>query len=158
LIGSLDEFFEMLEMKGKGMAELLVLAELEEGPKSVYETLLSLKEKGLPIAMSTTYTLMKSLEQKGFVEALGEGKGKKYALTEEGKKYLEENREYLEKIRYGLKKLELAKAMGLDQAVMMIKDIFKVVDKLEPEERSRITSALMKAMAEIKPIIVNKLA
>ena len=155
MIDSLEDFFEMIDLKARGMAELVVLNELTE-PKSAYETYSALSEKGIPIGISTLYTSLKELENKGFIKPLGEGRGRKYVITEKGKQYLKEREKELEKINRGIRRLKIVKSMGALQLIDLVRDLFKVADELTPEERAEISKALTEAISKVRPIIAAK--
>jgi len=155
MITSMDEFFELLELKARGMTELLVLSEFER-PKSAYEALSSLREKGVPIGISTLYTMIKELEEKGLIEGDGKNRGRKYKITDEGVEVLEERKEELEKIKRGIKKFDIMKRIGAFEIFEMLRELFKRADELTPEERVEVAKVLMETMMKIKPILASK--
>lgn len=73
----------------RGFLNILVLKELDEGPKSGYELMKRMEERiGTKPSPGSVYPLLDQLKKDRLVTFRGDGRAKEYRLTAEGKKRL----------------------------------------------------------------------
>jgi DNA-binding PadR family transcriptional regulator len=83
-------------MLAQGDLKLLAIALIAEQPRHGYELIKLVEEKtsgAYSPSPGVVYPTLTFLEEAGFVTAETEGAKKRYAITEEGRSYLEENRD-----------------------------------------------------------------
>jgi DNA-binding PadR family transcriptional regulator len=99
--GGGGDWFHIGRMLAQGDLKLLALALIAEQPRHGYELIKLLEEKtsgGYSPSPGVVYPTLTFLEEAGYVTAEIEGAKKRYAITEEGRAYLEENRDVAEAI------------------------------------------------------------
>jgi DNA-binding PadR family transcriptional regulator len=104
--GGDGEGFRIGRMLAHGDLKLLALALIAEQPRHGYELIKLIEEKtsnSYSPSPGVIYPTLTFLEEAGFVISESEGAKKRYAITEEGRTYLEENREIAD---MALKRLE----------------------------------------------------
>ncbi len=90
------DWFKVGRMLAQGDLKLLALALIAEQPRHGYELIKLIEEKtsgAYSPSPGIIYPTLTFLEEAGYVTAESEGAKKRYAITEEGKAYLEENRD-----------------------------------------------------------------
>ena len=83
-------------MLAQGDLKLLALALIAEQPRHGYELIKLIEEKtsgAYSPSPGVVYPTLTFLEEAGYVTAESEGAKKRYAITDEGRAYLEENRD-----------------------------------------------------------------
>jgi len=83
-------------MLAQGDLKLLALALIAEQPRHGYELIKLVEEKtsgAYSPSPGVVYPTLTFLEEAGYVTAESEGAKKRYAITEDGRAYLEENRD-----------------------------------------------------------------
>jgi DNA-binding PadR family transcriptional regulator len=79
--------------------KILILRTMQDQSLSGYGIIKAVEEKhGYALNPATLYPTLQLLQDQGCVETREQENKKVYALTEEGKKYLEENRERIDRI------------------------------------------------------------
>ncbi len=82
-----------------GHLKYLVLLALQERPLNGYDIIKAIeKDHGHAPSPAVVYPTLQLLEDQGYVNSSEHEKKKVYALTDEGKKYLEENREQIDQL------------------------------------------------------------
>lgn len=90
------DWFRVGRMLAQGDLKLLALALIAEQPRHGYELIKLIEEKtsgAYSPSPGVIYPTLTFLEEAGYVTAISEGAKKRYAITDEGKAYLEENRD-----------------------------------------------------------------
>jgi DNA-binding PadR family transcriptional regulator len=90
------DWFKVGRMLAQGDLKLLALALIAEQPRHGYELIKLIEEKtsgAYSPSPGVVYPTLTFLEEAGYVSAMSEGAKKRYAITEEGRAYLEENRD-----------------------------------------------------------------
>jgi len=88
-------------MLAQGDLRLIALAFIEQGPRHGYEIIKLVEEKTADWyspSPGIVYPTLTYLEEAGYVTASAEGSKKLYAITEEGRAYLEANREVVDAV------------------------------------------------------------
>src|SRR5689334_23895810 len=94
--GGGSDWFRVGRMLAQGDLKLLALALIAEQPRHGYELIKLVEEKTsgwYSPSPGVVYPTLTFLEEAGYVTAESEGAKKRYAITEEGRAYLEENRD-----------------------------------------------------------------
>jgi DNA-binding PadR family transcriptional regulator len=74
----------------KNFMDIIIMAELREGPLSGYDVISYIHNKfNLLVSSGTVYSLLYSLERNGLVEGAWNERKRTYKLTEKGKKTIE---------------------------------------------------------------------
>ncbi len=90
------DWFKVGRMLAQGDLKLLALALIAEQPRHGYELIKLIEEKtsgAYSPSPGVVYPTLTFLEEAGYVSAMNEGAKKRYAITGEGRAYLEENRD-----------------------------------------------------------------
>jgi DNA-binding PadR family transcriptional regulator len=74
----------------KNFMDIIIMAELRDGPLSGYDVISYIHNKfNLLVSSGTVYSLLYSLERSGLIEGAWEERKRTYKLTEKGKKTIE---------------------------------------------------------------------
>ena len=74
----------------KNFMDIIIMAELRDGPLSGYDVISYIHNKfNLLVSSGTVYSLLYSLERNGLVEGIWDERKRTYKLTEKGKKTIE---------------------------------------------------------------------
>jgi DNA-binding PadR family transcriptional regulator len=116
----------------RGFLNILVLKELDEGPKSGYELMKRLEERvGTKPSPGSIYPLLEELKKDRLVAFKGDGRSKEYHLTAEGKKRLkmidEKREECLKSFLGGMKMLSAMTGEDMTFPMAMVDSMRKGV-------------------------------
>jgi DNA-binding PadR family transcriptional regulator len=160
-------------MLATGDIRLLALALIAEQPRHGYEIIKLFEEKTAgwySPSPGIVYPTLTYLEEAGYVTAETEGSKKRYAITEEGRTYLEENRDFVDAVLERLTRLgeKVARWRGraeredeaprrrpavsrlLDAAIDNLRDIAAERLKADPDAEARLVDILARAAAELR--------
>ena len=86
----------------KGVAALMILAELSQGPKCGYEINSAISRRlGASLPPGYVYVMLRQLERRGLVEPLSQGgarRKKSYRITERGLAFLLQHEDKIDKL------------------------------------------------------------
>jgi DNA-binding PadR family transcriptional regulator len=146
-------------MFGHGDLKLLLLALIEQQPRHGYELIRTIEDMfhgQYSPSPGTVYPTLTMLEEMGYVAAQSEEAGRKrYAITDEGRAWLDENREEVEAVterteRKARLAAKLATPMAIRNAVHALKHALAMrMTKWDKGEAERIVAILERAAREI---------
>jgi DNA-binding PadR family transcriptional regulator len=99
--GGPEDWMRARRMLAQGDLRLIALAFIAEAPRHGYEIIKLLEEKTADWyspSPGIVYPTLTYLEEAGYVTASSEGSKKLYAITEEGRAYLEANRDVVDTV------------------------------------------------------------
>jgi predicted transcriptional regulator len=145
-------FFEEVEREAEEVLGLLVINLIKNGyskAEQIYEQTRTCA--GLPTNALMIRHIIDNLEKKGLIKR----EGNHYELTEEGEKHLKNNLERMNKMKEVLKRVKLAKAVGIPMALYALTELSRNLEKLSPQEREEIMNSLGTAVLTIKRILAK---
>ena len=139
----------------KGDLRFYVLLVLQEESLHGYGIMKTISEKfGYAPSPGVIYPTLQMLEDQGYVNVVEENGKKVYAITEEGKGYLEENQETITRIKDKMSYREKAESFGFKKDFgEMAFLIFSNQDFINPEKREQISQVIKEAKDRIRNII-----
>jgi DNA-binding PadR family transcriptional regulator len=143
------DWFRVGRMLAQGDLKLLALALIAEQPRHGYELIKLIEEKtsgAYSPSPGVIYPTLTFLEEAGYVTAESEGAKKRYAITGEGKAYLEENRDIADMV------LERLSTIG--QKVARMRRRFRRDDEDEGRNVPRLVDA---ALENLRSAAVKRL-
>ncbi len=143
-----------------GHVKYLVLLAVQEQPLSGYDIMRAVEnECGYVPSPAVVYPALRLLEDQGYVR-LSEQEGKKvYALTEEGKKYLEENRERIDQLTASFGQLKWNLLPGIGKRITSLAGtIFSNCGYLDDAKSKRIEDVLDETRKRVADIIFGNQA
>jgi DNA-binding PadR family transcriptional regulator len=143
-----------------GNLKYLVLLALQDQPLSGYEIIKALEnEHGRGPSPAVAYPTLRLLEDQGYVRLSEQENKKVYALTEEGKKYLEENRERIDQLTASLGQLKWNLLPGIGKRVTSLAGtIFSNCSDLDDVKTKRIENVLDETRKRVADIIFGNQA
>jgi DNA-binding PadR family transcriptional regulator len=146
-------------MFGHGDLKLLLLALIEQEPRHGYELIRTIEDMfhgQYSPSPGTVYPTLTLLEEMGYVAAHSEEGGRKrYAITDEGRAFLDENRDTVEAVMESTERkarfaAKLATPMAIRNAVHGLKHALAMrVSKWDKAEAERVVAILERAAREI---------
>ncbi|HET7929881.1 MAG TPA: PadR family transcriptional regulator [Rhodanobacteraceae bacterium] len=146
-------------MFGHGDLKLLLLALIEQQPRHGYELIRTIEDMfhaQYSPSPGTVYPTLTMLEEMGHVAAESEEGGRKrYAITDEGRSFLNENRDAVEAVMESTERkarfaAKLATPMAIRDAVHALKHALAMrVSKWDKAEAERVVAILERAAREI---------
>lgn len=146
-------------MFGHGDLKLLLLALIEQEPRHGYELIRTIEDMfhgQYSPSPGTVYPTLTLLEEMGYVVAKSEEGGRKrYAITDEGRAFLDENRDTVEAVMESTQRkarfaAKLATPMAIRDAVHGLKHALAMrVSKWDKVEAERVVAILERAAREI---------
>jgi DNA-binding PadR family transcriptional regulator len=146
-------------MFGHGDLKLLLLALIEQEPRHGYELIRTIEDMfhgQYSPSPGTVYPTLTLLEEMGYVAVQSEEGGRKrYAITGEGRAFLDENRATVEAVMESTKRkarfaAKLATPMAIRDAVHALKHALAMrVSKWDKAEAERVVAILERAAREI---------
>lgn len=146
-------------MFGHGDLKLLLLALIEQEPRHGYELIRTIEDMfhgQYSPSPGTVYPTLTLLEEMGYVVAQSEEGGRKrYAITDEGRAFLDENRATVEAVMQSTERkarfaAKLATPMAIRDAVHALKHALAMrVSKWDKAEAERVVAILERAAREI---------
>jgi DNA-binding PadR family transcriptional regulator len=143
------DWFKVGRMLAQGDLKLLALALIAEQPRHGYELIKLIEEKtsgAYSPSPGVVYPTLTFLEEAGYVTAMSEGAKKRYAITDEGRAYIEENRDIADMVlerldTIGKKVARLRRRFGRDE-----EDEDRRVPKLVDAALDNLRAAAMKRL------------
>lgn len=146
-------------MFGHGDLKLLLLALIEQEPRHGYELIRTIEDMfhgQYSPSPGTVYPTLTLLEEMGYVAAQSaEGGRKRFAITNEGRAFLDENRDTVEAVMESTERkarfaAKLATPMAIRDAVHALKHALAMrVSKWDKAEAERVVAILERAAREI---------
>jgi DNA-binding PadR family transcriptional regulator len=146
-------------MFGHGDLKLLLLALIEQEPRHGYELIRTIEDMfhgQYSPSPGTVYPTLTLLEEMGHVAAQSqEGGRKRYAITNEGRAFLDENRDTVDAVMESTERkarfaAKLATPMAIRDAVHALKHALAMrVSKWDKAEAGRVVAILDRAAREI---------
>jgi DNA-binding PadR family transcriptional regulator len=146
-------------MFGHGDLKLLLLALIEQEPRHGYELIRTIEDMfhgQYSPSPGTVYPTLTLLEEMGHVAAQSqEGGRKRYAITNEGRAFLDENRDTVDAVMESTERkarfaAKLATPMAIRDAVHALKHALAMrVSKWDKAEAGRVVAILERAAREI---------
>ncbi|MGH8147210.1 MAG: PadR family transcriptional regulator [Rhodanobacteraceae bacterium] len=146
-------------MFGHGDLKLLLLALIEQEPRHGYELIRTIEDMfhgQYSPSPGTVYPTLTMLEEMGYVAVDSqEGVRKRYAITDEGRAFLNENRDAVEAVTERVERkarfaAKLATPMAIRNAVHALKHALAMrITKWDKAEAERIVAILERAAREI---------
>jgi DNA-binding PadR family transcriptional regulator len=146
-------------MFGHGDLKLLLLALIEQEPRHGYELIRTIEDMfhgQYSPSPGTVYPTLTMLEEMGHVAARGEEGGRKrYAITDEGRAFLDENRAAVEAVMESTERkarhaAKLATPMVIRDAVHALKHALAMrVSKWDKAEAARVVAIIERAARDI---------
>jgi DNA-binding PadR family transcriptional regulator len=146
-------------MFGHGDLKLLLLALIEQEPRHGYELIRTIEDMfhgQYSPSPGTVYPTLTLLDEMGYVVAKSEEGGRKrYAITDEGRAFLDENRDTVEAVMESTQRkarfaAKLATPMAIRDAVHGLKHALAMrVSKWDKAEAERVVAILERAAREI---------
>jgi DNA-binding PadR family transcriptional regulator len=139
----------------RGDLRFYILLVLKDKPLHGYGTMKAIGEKfDYSPSPGVIYPNLQMLEDQGYVKVTEENGKKVYAITDEGKKYLEENEETLNRIEDKMSYKEKAESFTFRKDFgEMAFVIFSNQEFINQEKRQRISQVIKDAKGKIREII-----
>ena len=147
--GGGGDWFRVGRMLAQGDLKLLALALIAEQPRHGYELIKLIEERtsgAYSPSPGVVYPTLTFLEEAGYVSATSEGAKKRYAITEEGRAYLQENRDIADMV------LERLDTIGKKVARMR-----KRFGRDEEDEERRVPKLVEAAIDNLRAAAVKRL-
>jgi DNA-binding PadR family transcriptional regulator len=138
-----------------GHLRYFVLFALQEQPLSGYEIIRAIENKGghAP-SPAAVYPALQLLEDQGYVSSSERENKKVYALTDEGKKYLEDNRESIDQLSGSLWQPRWNSLSGIGKRIASLAGtIFSNCSYLDDAKTKRIENLLDETRKRVGDII-----
>ena len=170
--GGGGEFMRMGRMLAQGDLRLLALALIAEQPRHGYEIIKVVEDKTggwYSPSPGVVYPTLTYLEDAGYIRAESEGARKLYAITDEGRAYLEANRDFadsilarLEKVSDKIARMKRMFAWGgegreeggapplVEAALNNLREVVARRLEADPAAETRIVEVLARAAGELK--------
>jgi DNA-binding PadR family transcriptional regulator len=151
-----SRFFE------KGNLKYVILDLLKDSPSHGYEIIRKLEEVSHGFyspSAGSVYPTLQLLEDMGYVKATEQDGKKVYAITDEGKKYLQEHEETIHKIKehvhgwWGASGLHEEFRDMMHEFRGLARELVGKGRRIQPEKISRIKEILVKAKTDIAQVL-----
>jgi DNA-binding PadR family transcriptional regulator len=146
--------------RDRGNLRLLVLQVLQEQPQNGYGIIKTIKEKyGYAPDPASLYPTLQLLQDQGCVEVDEQENKKVYALTDEGKNYLQENSERIDRMSESLGQPKWNSLPGVGKRVASLTGtIFSNYSYLDDSKIKRIEELLDETRKHVGDIIFENQA
>jgi len=143
-----------------GHLKSLVLLSLQERPLNGYEVIKAIENKyGHAPGPAVVYPTLQLLEDQGYVTSSEHENKKMYALTEEGKKFLQENRERMDQLSASLGQAPWNSLPGIGKRVAsLVGTIFSNCTYLDDAKTKQIEDLLDETRKRVGDIIFENKA
>ena len=155
-------FMRVMEMRhpkrGNGSLKFLILMSLQEQPRHGYGIIQAIEEKrGYAPSPGVVYPTLQLLQDQGFVNTTEQEDRKIYALTDEGRRYLQENSEVVDRINAWLTQPKWNFVPGIGKRIgALTGTIFSNYCYLDEDKIKRIEDMLDETRKRIGEIIFEK--
>lgn len=141
--------------RDRGNLRLLVLQVLQEQPQNGYGIIKIIKEKyGYELDPASLYPMLQLLQDQGCVEIDEQENKKVYALTDEGKQYLQENSERIDRMSESLRQTKWNSLPGVGKRVASLTGtIFSNYNYLDDAKIKRIEELIDETRKRVGDII-----